>query len=410
MLVGGEPRCGSSTGDGSHVALGHTQQHALIHAGLGALMRFKRHISAAFAATLLVMASLAGTAAKAEPYVLMEIDSGKILAEEDATKRWYPASLTKLMTAYTVLRAVEKGQIQMNSPVTISAKATREPPSKIGLPAGTVLTFEEALKIIMVKSANDISTSIAESLAGSTYGFATLMNEEAKRLGMTGSNFVNAHGLFAARQYTTARDMAILTRALRTEFARYDWLYKIDGLIVGEKRYPNYNYLLGRFRGADGMKTGYVCESGFNLVATATRNGRTLAAVVLGAPGQVERAALAATLLEKGFANETDGTPTPVAMYAQRPEDMEPANLRSTVCSPEVVKARIDRGDDENVLIEASQFVTARATEPQFQVVRFGADGPASTAPKYADVPIPTPRPDYRPEPQPVAAEAAQGG
>ncbi len=158
------------------------------------------------------------------------------------------------------------------------------------------------------------------------------------------------------------------------------------------------------------MKTGYVCESGFNLVATATRNGRTLAAVVLGAPGQVERAALAATLLEKGFANETDGTPTPVAMYAQRPEDMEPANLRSTVCSPEVVKARIDRGDDENVLIQASQFVTARSTEPRYQVVRFGADGPASTAPKYADVPIPTPRPDYRPEPQPVAAEAAQGG
>ncbi|KFB08934.1 D-alanyl-D-alanine carboxypeptidase family protein [Nitratireductor basaltis] len=373
-------------------------------------MRFSRNIFAAIAATLLLVTAAPLGAAKAEPYVLMDIASGRILAEEDATKRWYPASLTKLMTAYTVLRAVEKGYIRMDSPVVISKSATREPPSKIGFPAGTVLTFEEALKIIMVKSANDISTSIAESLAGSTYGFAALMNEEAKRLGMTGSNFVNAHGLFATGQYTTARDMAILTRALRTEFARYDWLYRIDGLTVGEKRYPNYNYLLGRFPGADGMKTGYVCESGFNLIATATRNQRTLAAVVLGAPGQVERAALAATLLEKGFANETEQTAMPVAMYTQRPEDTEPTNLRPTVCSPEVVKTRIDRGDDENVLINASQFVSARASEPVFQEVRFGASGPASTAPKYADVPLPTPRPNYTPPAQPVAAEAAQGG
>lgn len=321
-----------------------------------------------------------------------------------------PLPLTKLMTVYTVLRAVEKGQIQLNSPVVISQKATREPPSKIGFKPGTILTYEEALKIIMVKSANDISTSIAESLAGSVYGFAALMNEEARHLGMNGSHFENAHGLFSSRHYSTALDMAILTRALRREFPQFDWLYKIDGVTVGEKRYPNYNYLLGRFPGADGMKTGYVCESGFNLAATATRNGRTLAAIVFGSKGQVERAALAATLLEKGFSNELDQTPMPVSMYTQRPEDLEPANLRSTVCSPEVVKARIDRGDDENVLMQASQFVSARTTEPVFQEVRFGASGPQSTAPQYADVPLPTPRPAYVPEPQPVAAEAVQGG
>lgn len=149
-------------------------------------MRFDRHLPAAFAAMLIVVASVLGSTARAEPYVLMDVASGNILAEEDATKRWYPASLTKLMTVYTVLRAVEKGQIQLNSPVVISQKATREPPSKIGFKPGTILTYEEALKIIMVKSANDISTSIAESLAGSVYGFAALMNEEARHLGMNG--------------------------------------------------------------------------------------------------------------------------------------------------------------------------------------------------------------------------------
>lgn len=334
--------------------------------------------------------------ARAAPSIVIDVGSGKVLSHEDAFQRWYPASLSKLMTAYVAFRAVQAGELQLDSPVRISANAVKEPPSKIGYPAGSVLTLDNALKIIMVKSANDIATAIAESVGGSERAFAARMNAEAKRLGMSGSQYVNAHGLFSTEQYTTARDLALLVRAIRRDFPQYAPYFSLEAIQVGDRVMPNYNWLIGRFQGADGMKTGYVCSSGFNLAATATRGKRTLAAVVLGAPSQVERGGTAANLLTKGF--EADGAVAPHidALVPYGENRMNAVDLRPQVCSQDAVAARIEKGDDEEMLIANSPYVGALAHEPNPVTVGLGgATGPESTVPRYADVPIPTPRPDY---------------
>ena len=214
-------------------------------------------------ATLGLMA-LATASSVAGPSLLFDAKTGQVIESQDAFARWYPASLTKLMTTYVAFRAVEAGEVTLQSPVRVSRNAANEAPSKMGYPVGTVLSLDNAIKIIMVKSANDIATSIGESLAGSEEAFATRMNAESKRLGMTGSHWVNAHGLHNDEQYTTAHDLAILASALRREYPQYASYFSIEGLSFGKQVIPSHNKLIGRFEGADGMKTGYTCPAGYN--------------------------------------------------------------------------------------------------------------------------------------------------
>ncbi len=260
--------------------------------------------------TILAVALLAGTLASGAtpaaadpmvPTVIIDAATGEVLQSEEATRPWFPASTTKLMTAYVALRAVDRGLIKFETPIVVSAQATRQPPSKIGLKPGQEITLENALKIIMVKSANDVSTVIAEGVGGSTAGFSAMMNQEAARLGMRESHFVNPHGLHSDNHVTSARDMAILARALLTEYPAYRDLWSIGAVQLGTRRYMNTNGLIGRYPGAMGMKTGFVCASGFNLVSAAERNGRTLIAVVFGAGSAADRTLKAAQLLDQGF-------------------------------------------------------------------------------------------------------------
>ena len=246
-------------------------------------------IAIRFIATAAIL--LATFGAQANPSMVVDVQSGTVLSHEDAFKRWYPASITKLMTIYVVLDAVEKGEIALNSPVKFSKAASAQPPSKMYWGPGTVLNFDNAIKILAVKSANDVAMAVAESLAGSVEAFAARMNAQAARLGMTGTHFVNANGLFADGQYSTAHDLALLAMALRRDFPKHAHYFALEGIKYGKEDLANYNLLIGRFAGADGMKTGYICASGFNLVASATREGRTLIAVVLGAAasGKLER-------------------------------------------------------------------------------------------------------------------------
>ena len=206
--------------------------------------------------------------AQAGTSILVDAGTGKVLAEENSLQRWYPASLTKLMTAYIAFKALKSGGLTLTSPVKISANAAKQPPSRMGYKPGQVLTLDNALKIMLVKSANDIAVAVAETAAGKNYQKA--MNEEARRLGMTGSNWVNANGLHSAQNYTTARDLALLSIALRRDFPEHAAFFGIEAIEYDDKLERNYNILLGRFDGADGMKTGFVCASGFNLVASAT--------------------------------------------------------------------------------------------------------------------------------------------
>ena len=281
------------------------------------------------------MLALAGTTrAQAEAQLLIEAATGKVLHAENATYPWYPASVTKLMTAYTTLRAIKEGRLSFNTLLTVSKNAAAQQPTKMGFKVGTTVTVDNALKMLMVKSANDIAVTIAEGVGGSIEGFADMMNANARRLGMTQSNFVNPNGLPAENHVTSARDLGILARALIREFPEDDFYWHIHSIRYGNRIMHNYNSLIDRYPGADGMKTGFICASGFNVVASATRNGRRLIAIVLGAYSSSVRAQKAAQLLERGFNGNGLAwlTPSLGTVDQLAPIDAQPPNLREEMC------------------------------------------------------------------------------
>jgi D-alanyl-D-alanine carboxypeptidase len=304
-------------------------------------------LTAAFAATVLA----SGTPARAasEAMLLVEADTGKVLHAENASLPWYPASLTKLMTAYVTLQAVRNHRITLDTLLKVSPRAAAQQPSKMGFKPGTQVTVDNALKMLMVKSANDIAVVLAEGVSGSVDKFSEDMNRAAKRLGMTQSNWVNPNGLPAENQVTSARDLAILARALLHEFPEYELYWGIPAIKFGKRVMRNYNTLIGRFTGADGMKTGFICASGFNLVASATRGGKQLIAVVLGAPSSPVRAVKAATLLERGFNRGPLAwlAPSLGTVDTLKPINTAPPDLRDEMCGAHRKRPAAESADDE---------------------------------------------------------------
>src|SRR6478609_3185310 len=219
----------------------------------------------------------------------------------------------------------------------------------MGFKVGTTVTIDNALKMLMVKSANDIAVTIAEGVGGSLEGFADLMNANARRLGMTQSNFVNPNGLPAENHVTSARDLAILARALIKEFPEYDSYWHISSIRYGNRVMRNYNSLIYRYPGADGMKTGFICASGYNVVASATRNGRRLIAVVLASWSGAVRAQKAAQLLERGFNSGGMSwlTPSLGTVDALAPIDAQPPNLREEMCGGHRRKPPSEENEEE---------------------------------------------------------------
>jgi D-alanyl-D-alanine carboxypeptidase len=237
----------------------------------------------------------------AGPALLFDLASGRVLYAEDQDDQWFPASLTKILTAYLVFEALRDGKIGLQDKIKVSELAHSQPPSRLGLPVGAEITVETALQAMIIKSANDASVMLAEAVAGSQEAFAEKMNEVAKRLGMTRSNWVNANGLPAAEQVTTARDLAKLTVAVVRDFPQFAHLWGKEEMRLGKRAIRNHNPLLRTYEGADGMKTGFICDAGYNLVASASRDGVKVVAVVLGETTGKERSARAANLLEHGF-------------------------------------------------------------------------------------------------------------
>jgi D-alanyl-D-alanine carboxypeptidase len=245
---------------------------------------------------------LAANRAVAEPALVMDVASGEVLYEEQAADVWYPASLTKLMTLYVALSAVRDHKIALDTPLVVSTRAASQAPSKMGFAPGTQVTLDNALKMLMVKSANDMAVTIAEGVSGSVEAFAQDMNAAAEGLGLRQSHFVNPNGLPDATHVSSARDLAQIARALYVTFPEFAGIYRIGALQLGDELIPTHNTLLGRYAGADGMKTGFTCSAGFNLVASAERSGRRYIAVVLGAPSVAQRMVKAAILLDRAFA------------------------------------------------------------------------------------------------------------
>ena len=285
-------------------------------------------------AALAAFTFLAASPARAEALILIDADSGKVLRAENATYPWYPASTSKLMTLYVTLSALRDHRITPDTLFTVSPNAAIQAPTKMGIPAGGQVTVDNAIKMMMVKSANDMAMLLAEGIDGSVDDFAQEMTETAHKLGMTESSFVNPNGLPADGQIVSARDLAILARALLREFPEYSYYWHIPAIKFGRRITRNYNPLLGRFAGADGMKTGFICASGFNLVATAQRGNKRLIAVVLGAPSGAARAVKAAEMLESGFHQNPLGwlTPSLGTVDALTPIDAAPMNLKDETC------------------------------------------------------------------------------
>ncbi|HXQ07922.1 MAG TPA: peptidase M15, partial [Bradyrhizobium sp.] len=231
---------------------------------------------------------------------------------------------------------------------TVSPVAASQSPSKMGFRPGTQVTVDNALKMMLVKSANDMAVVLAEGVGGSIDGFSAQMNQAAQRLGMTQSSYVNPNGLPADGQITSARDLAILARAIIRDLPEYEYFVHIPSIRYGRKVTQNFNKLIGRYPGADGFKTGFICASGYNLVASATRNGKRLIAVVLGASSGQMRAVRAAQLLERGFANNQLAWLRPSLGTVDNlvPIDASPPNLRDEMCGGKHKRPASDEDED----------------------------------------------------------------
>lgn len=249
-----------------------------------------------------VVSTASATSAGASPTLLLEASTGRILYAEDADDQWHPASLTKIMTAYLTFQALKDGRVTLETPITYSEGAAQQPPSKIGLPVGSTITIDMALQSIIVKSANDISVALAEAIGGSEAAFVEQMNATARRLGMNRTFFRNPHGLPAAEQVTTARDLARLSMAVLRDFPDRAHYWSQSQMQIGAVKITSHNGLFKSFEGTDGLKTGFICDSGYNVVASASRDGVRLLAVVLGQSTVAERNQRAEELLAHGYA------------------------------------------------------------------------------------------------------------
>lgn len=273
-------------------------------------------------------------AAQYRAALVADMDSGRVLYEENSTKQNYPASLTKIMTLYLTFDALEHGRLRLDDYLIVSKSAASASPVKLGVAAGSKIKVEDAIKALTVLSANDVARVLAENLKGGMEGnFAELMTRVAREIGLSGTNFENSSGLPDDDHMSTARDIALLSMAVYKHFPQYWKYFSIKTWTYNGKTYTNGNRLLGTYPGCDGMKTGYTNKSRYSLVATAKRDNHHLIAVVLGAENKDVRASVATNLLNRGFEKvaglpaetvvtyttaqpvATTPSPTPAAIY-----------------------------------------------------------------------------------------------
>ena len=313
--------------------------------------RARRLLASIAIAAATAVAPVASTAQAQIPYlqlpesqpkyaaVVVDAKTGEVLYAKRADSPRYPASITKVMTLYLAFEALQSGRIKLSDPVEISPRAAAQSPTKLGLRPGETLTVEQAMQALAIKSANDIAVALAEKLGGSEARFAAMMTLRAQELGMRNTRFVNASGLPDSRQISTARDIAILSRAVMRDYPQYYKLFSQQSFTFRGVTMRNHNGLLGRMPGVDGLKTGYTNASGFNIAVSAVRDNRRLITVVLGAPSTAIRNNNAEDLILTGFdvMNRRDrGEKITVAQNLFEPEPRGP-----------VVRPSMEQGDND---------------------------------------------------------------
>jgi D-alanyl-D-alanine carboxypeptidase len=254
--------------------------------------------------TTTAMLLVSYTAAARHAALLIDADSGNVLYEMEANQSWYPASLTKLMTLYMAFTALESGRLRLSDRMNVSSHAASQPTSKLGLRAWEAISVEDAILAVVTRSANDAAVVLAEKIAGSESQFAIKMTSTAHGLGMYGSHFMNATGLPHDWQTTTAHDMAVLALRIMRDFPQYYPYFRADSLYYNGRFLRSTNKFVANYPGAEGMKTGYTCGSGYNLVASANQYGKRLIGVVLGGKSSSERYEHMFTMMDIGFGDE----------------------------------------------------------------------------------------------------------
>ncbi|MDF1721605.1 MAG: D-alanyl-D-alanine carboxypeptidase [Minwuia sp.] len=332
----------------------------------------------------LAMASFTAPAAAKRVYTGIVVDqqTGQTLYQHKADRQIHPASLTKMMTLYMLFDAMRQGKLDMDSPLRVSRNAAGKPASKLGLRNGTTILARDAIKALIVKSANDVATVVAEALAPSEVVFARRMTAMARKLGLVSTSFRNANGLPNRRQVSTARDMANLAIALQRDFPELFPLFATRTFAWKGRKYGSTNRLLGRTRGVDGIKTGYINASGFNLVTTVERGGRRLVAVVIGGRTAKRRDTQMQRLIDMGFRRATERAAQGQLRIAANLPPVKPG----TTGKPSVLASlrNLNLIAEANAATAPTEAVAMPIGDHGIQVGAFGSTARADTAIRQA--------------------------
>ncbi len=267
-------------------------------------------VMSAFLALLMVLGAAAPASASARPQfsaISVDARNGKVLFAVDPDGLRHPASLTKVMTLYLLFQDLKAGKVSLKTKLKVSARSASMAPSKLGMKPGSTITVDEAIRALVTKSANDVAATIGENLGGSESAFAARMTKTAHAIGMSRSTFKNASGLPNPAQVTTARDMATLSLRIQRDFPQYYPYFRIMAFTYKGKTIRTHNRLLGHYDGADGIKTGYIGASGYNLTSSAKRGGKRVVGVVMGARSSGARNAYMMAMLDRAFPKCTNG-------------------------------------------------------------------------------------------------------
>jgi D-alanyl-D-alanine carboxypeptidase len=331
------------------------------------------------------------------PQLLIDATTLQVLYAEDAGLPWHPASTTKLMTAYLTFAAIKAGRVSLDTPVKISQHAWNQEPAKSGLDVGETVTLKDALYIMLVKSANDMAVAVAETVGGDEKSFVAQMNTMAQQMGLTATHYDNANGLKSPGQISSARDLAMLALFVQRDYPQYMPIFSTQQVQLGPHRLETSNGMLEHFAGMTGMKTGFICQSGLNIVATVNRDGRQLLAVVLGASSVRERNELAAQLILRGLSGALK--PTGQTVMQLKDVDAPPADISSLICG---------RGARAYIKQREAAFPMGLRGQPSYLTDKIA--GPAYVATDLGKVVDGVPLPRERPGTQAPTVTAAATG
>jgi D-alanyl-D-alanine carboxypeptidase len=342
---------------------------------------------ARLAAFCLALTASLTAPASAIPMLLIDASTYQVLYAEDAGQPWHPASVTKLMVAYLTFAAIQNGRVSLDTIVTESQHAWNQAPAKSGLAVGEQVSLKDALYIMLVKSANDMAVAIAETLSGDNTEktFVGQMNLMAQQMGLKATHFDNSNGLKSPGQISSARDLAMLALYIRRDYPQYMPIFSTQWVQLGAHKLETSNGLLQHFAGATGMKTGFICESGLNIVATVDRDGRSLLAVVLGAANVRERNELAAQLFLRGLSGALKPTGQTVVDLTDLSTD--PVDMSPLICGKKAKAYQKQRAADFPMGLKGKpSYLTDKIPGPVYIATELTKQA--------ADVQLPRPRPD----------------